>query len=249
MFILTYFQIERTSTNLRYDGLLNHISSIFLGQPVQGEPVREAGAVGGVVEVAAEVRHNDPQISVPAVQAQVEVLSQAQQVAGLLGGPVAGPQPVRGVSQDAARVAQVKPHAQGSAFQRFLVSKPRPGFAVSSAPSNWFSPSYHHKRVSVPSSTPSSASTSVVSEPSLPTSVPGVVPASTLSSDGILGFKGEKLTVTDLKTRSKEIISSFVHNSLSEGTQRIYKLNYKLLKNFGLDVRRDENKVESLEVF
>ena len=89
MFNLTYFQIERTSSNLRGDSLLNHISSIFVGQPVQGEPVREIEDVGGVVEVAVEVRHDDPQISVPAVQAPVEVLHQAQQVAGFHGGPVA----------------------------------------------------------------------------------------------------------------------------------------------------------------
>ena len=136
MFNLTYFQIERTSSNLRGDSILNHISSIFVGQPVQGEPVREAEGAGDVVEVALEVRHDDPQISVLAVQASVEMLHQDQQVPGLRGGQVAGPQLVRGVSQDVVRVDQVKPHAQGSAFQRFLVSKPRPGFAVSSAPSN-----------------------------------------------------------------------------------------------------------------
>ena len=62
MFILTYFQIARTSANLRHDGLLNHISSIFSGQPVQGVPVCAAGLdVGGdVVEVATEVREPVP---------------------------------------------------------------------------------------------------------------------------------------------------------------------------------------------
>ena len=54
MFILTYFQIARTSVNLRHDGLLNQISGIFSGQPVQGVPLCDAGVdVGGdVVEVA-----------------------------------------------------------------------------------------------------------------------------------------------------------------------------------------------------
>ena len=94
-----------------------------------------------VVEVAREVHHDDPQISVPAVQASVE----DQQVPGLRGGQVAGTQLVRGGSQDVARVDQVRPQAQGSAFQRFLVSKPRPGFVVSSAASDWFSPNYHKK--------------------------------------------------------------------------------------------------------
>ena len=54
-----------------------------------------------------------------------------------------------------------------------------------------------------------------------------------MSRDGVLGEQGEQLTVSDVRNRSKEIISNFVHNSLSEGTQRIYKLNFKLLKNFG----------------
>ena len=72
------------------------------------------------------------------------------------------PQLVRGVCQDVARVDQVRPQDQGSAFQRFLVSKPRPGFVVRSAASDWFSPSYH-KKVSVPSLKSSSATPSVVS--------------------------------------------------------------------------------------
>ena len=131
-----------------------------------------------MVEVIHEVRHDDPQISAPAVQ-------QDQQVPGFRGGQVAAPQLVRGVCQDVARVDQVRPQAQGSAFQRFLVSKPRPGFVVSSTASDWFSPSYH-KKVSVPSLKSSSASPSVVSEPALPTSLPEEVPASTLSSAGSL---------------------------------------------------------------
>ena len=91
MFILTYFQIERTSTNLRHDGLLNHISSIFLGQPVQGEPLREAGVVGGVLEVASEVRHDDPHESAPLqVQPQVEVVSPARRDMDQLRGLDAG---------------------------------------------------------------------------------------------------------------------------------------------------------------
>ena len=61
MFILTYFQIARTSVNLCHDTLLNHISGIFTDQPVQGIPLCDAGVdVGGdVLEVAAEIRPGD----------------------------------------------------------------------------------------------------------------------------------------------------------------------------------------------
>ena len=103
---------------------------------------------------------------------------------------------------------------------------------MNSSASDWFS-SNSHKKVSVPSIKSSSTSTSAVSVPPLP-SVSAEVPASTLSSDGILGEKGEQLTVSDIKNRSKDIISNLVHNSLAKGTQRIYQLNFKLLKNFGL---------------
>ena len=50
--------------------------------------------------------------------ASVLLPHQDQQVPGLRG---AGHQLVRGVSQDVPRVERVRPHAQGSTFQRFLL--------------------------------------------------------------------------------------------------------------------------------
>ena len=82
------------------------------------------------------------------------------------------------------------------------------------------------------SSTTSSLSCLPSSSSSPASSVDAV--ASTLSKDGILGVKGESLSVRDFKLRSKTIVNSFVFNSLSAGTQRVYKLNFKLLENFGL---------------
>ena len=82
------------------------------------------------------------------------------------------------------------------------------------------------------SSTTSSLSCLPSSSSSPASSVDAV--ASTLSKDGILGVKGESLSVRDFKLRSKNIVNSFVFNSLSAGTQRVYKLNFKLLENFGL---------------
>ena len=57
------FQTVRTSTNIRADGLLNHITSIFSTQPVQGERVLDAA--GRAVEVAREVRADDPLVPGP----------------------------------------------------------------------------------------------------------------------------------------------------------------------------------------
>ena len=145
--------------------------------------MREPEDAGDVVEVAREVRPDNLQIPTPAVQ-------QVQQAPGLRGGQVDDPQSGRGVCQDDAGVAQVR---QGSAFQRFLVTKPRPGFVVSAAASDWFSPSFH-KKISVPSLKSPSASPSVVSESAAPTSLPEEASVSTLSRDGILGEKGEQLS-------------------------------------------------------
>ena len=154
MFILTYFQIARTSANLRHDGLLNHISSIFSGQPVQGVPVCAAGVdVGGdVVEVATEVRlgdllHCDPvhvredltlhTLAGP-VQVEVDVparqdVNQLQEVHCLDVG--LGLQLARGLRhevprQGPARVDHGKSSGSGSGFQRLLVTKPSACFSV-----------------------------------------------------------------------------------------------------------------------
>ena len=109
MFNLTYFQIERTSSNLRGDSILNHISSIFVGKSVQGEPLSVTEDAGDVVEVAQEVHQDDLQISVPDVQDSVEFPLQDQQVPGLRGVQAGNLQLARGVSQDVARVQ----HAPG----------------------------------------------------------------------------------------------------------------------------------------
>ena len=55
-----------------------------------------------------------------------------------------------------------------------------------------------------------------------------------------MGSQGESVSVFDLRARSKHLIQSLAWNSVSEGTQRIYKLNWKLFANFiwfnGVDV-------------
>ena len=57
------FQTVRTSTNIRADGMLNHISSIFRPQPVQDQ--RVLGAEGPAVEVAQEVSADAPLLPEP----------------------------------------------------------------------------------------------------------------------------------------------------------------------------------------
>ena len=49
-----------------------------------------------------------------------------------------------------------------------------------------------------------------------------------LKKDGPLGSQGESVSVFDLRARSKHLIQSLAWNSVSEGTQRIYKLNWNL---------------------
>lgn len=92
------------SKNVFCDADFNECVGYKLVYYAQGEPVRVTGDAGVVVRVAHEVHPYDPQIS--AVQKDL-------QVQGLRVGQVAGPQLVRGVCQDVARVVQVRPQDQG----------------------------------------------------------------------------------------------------------------------------------------
>ena len=93
MFNLTYFQTDRLSSNVRSDGLLNHISSIF-GNSVQDKPASVRAEDGGVVEVAQEVFPDGLQIPVRGVQVSAEVPRQVQQVLGPQDARADVPQPV-----------------------------------------------------------------------------------------------------------------------------------------------------------
>ena len=50
---------------------------------------------------------------------------------------------------------------------------------------------------------------------------------------GPLGVEGESVSVEELKLRSKPLVQSFAWDSLSEGTKKVYNLNWKLFSNFG----------------
>ena len=136
------FQTVRTSTNLRADGLINHISSIFSSQSVQGERVRDA--TGRAVEVAQEVRADDH---------LAPVLGPSRGDALVHGVPVVVPQEDQLVHHaQVSRGVQVLPVQksrsaiqlrQDSVFKNFLVKKPHPGFVKSTTPSNWFCSGSH----------------------------------------------------------------------------------------------------------
>ena len=100
MFNLTYFQTDRLSSNVRSDGLLNHISSIF-GNSVQDKPASVRAEDGGVVEVAQEVFPDGFRVPVRGVQVSAEVPRQVQQVLGPQDARADVLQPIRAVSQDA----------------------------------------------------------------------------------------------------------------------------------------------------
>lgn len=198
-----------------------------------------------MVEVATEVRADDLLVPGPALgpSQQVQtapdfrgaqaddlvrgvpalVLQQAQQVQQVQGS--------RGVqvrtTQENVSVTQSR---QDSVFRKFLVKKPHPGFVVSSTPSNWFSSDFHNK-VPVSSVTTPSPSSASMSAPSSSSSMSMEASSSNLPCDG-LQEQGEELSACNVESRNK-IISELVHDSLSEGTQRIYKLHFQLFKNFG----------------
>jgi hypothetical protein len=75
-------------------------------------------------------------------------------------------------------------------------------------------------------SSPSSTSTQ-----SVLTSTSSQLPA--FSREGPLGDVGESISVTELSNRSRPLVRLFAMNSLSEGTKKIYSLNWQLFVNFG----------------
>ena len=103
MFNLTYFQIDRLSSNIRGDSLLNHISSIF-GKSVQGEPANVIADAGSVVEVAQEVYPDNLQLPVPDRQVSADVPRQVQRVLVPCDAQADAVQLASGVSHVAARV-------------------------------------------------------------------------------------------------------------------------------------------------
>ena len=63
------------------------------------------------------------------------------------------------------------------------------------------------------------------------TSTPSQLPA--FSREGPLGDVGECISVTELTNKSRPLVRLFAMNSLSEGTKKIYSLNWQLFVNFG----------------
>ena len=196
------FQTVRTSTNIRADGIMNHIASIFNPQPVQGQRVLDAA--GPAVEVAREARADAPLLPRPSQSTLVPQASRDD--APARGAPV--PQQAQLVHHaQGSRGVQVRPvqesvrARQDSVFKNFLVKKPHPGFMKTTTPSNWFSSDFHLKvRVSA-SSSPSPAS---VSAPSSSSAMSLGAASANLLCDGSQE-QGESLSDCNVESRNKII--------------------------------------------
>jgi len=181
-----------------------------------------------VVEVAQEVLPDDPLVTVtqPSLGTQVSQLgAPVRDVPALVppqGQPVLRAQGARGVQIQESVCAR-----QDSVFRNFLVKKPHPGFVKTTTASDWFS-SASHVKVSVAASTTSSpASLSASSSSTMCSGVSSMNLVGDVSQD-----QGESLSSRSVDSRNK-IISDLVHDSLSQGTRKLYKLHFQLFKNFG----------------
>jgi len=220
-------QTVHTSNDIRSDGLLNHISNIFgPPQPVQGQHV--PGSVQPGVELAQEAFPTGPQVPVtqPCLGSQVSQRGDpVRDVPALVpqqGQPLLRDQGVRGAQpQDSVRARQ------DSVFRSLLVKTPHPGFVKVTTASDWFASTSHVKgsvaasKTSTPASLPASSSSTTCS---------GV------SSSNLVGAvsqdQGESVASCSVDSRNK-IINDLVHDSLSQGTRKLYQLHYQLFKNFG----------------
>jgi hypothetical protein len=53
------------------------------------------------------------------------------------------------------------------------------------------------------------------------------------SKSGPLGSEGESISVEELGIRSRPLVQSYAWDSLSEGSKKVFVLNWKLFSNFG----------------